>query len=424
MSSNPVRAESGQGPAHVVVVGAGMVGLSTAWFLQERGVEVTVLDRSGVAAGSSWGNAGWISPGLAIPLAEPSVLRYGMKAMFDPDSPLYVPPTPDPQLLGFMLGFARRCTMKEWRKAMAAFVPVNEKAIGAYDALTEGGVSAQTHEAPIMAAFRRAEDAAALEREIDLVREAGLELAIEAVDNATLRAELPIVSPSVEKAIRIGGQRYLNPGEFADALAKSVENRGGRMLLGYNVRALRHGPGGVTVEMVSGEPVRGDAVVLATGAWLPELARPYGVRVRLVAGRGYSFSARVEQPPVPCPVYFPQERVACTPIADRLRIGGTMEIGDADDVLHIERIDAMVRAARPLLTGVDLDDRKDSWVGGRPVTADNLPLIGPTHAPGVWTAGGHGMWGITQGPITGQLLAEYMTTGRAPAELRPFDPTR
>lgn len=422
--SMPVRPESGQGPAHVVIVGAGMVGLSTAWFLQERGVEVTVLDRSGVAAGSSWGNAGWISPGLSIPLAEPSVLRYGMQAMFDKDSPLYIPIKPDPQLIGFLLGFARRCTMRQWRAAMAAYVPMNEQAIAAYDLLREGGVAGETHEAPIMAAFRRAEDAAGLEHEIELIRRAGLDLRTEVVDNATLRKELPIVAPDVEKAIRIAGQRYIDPGAFMDALADAVRSRGGTVRVGANVRALRHGPRGITVEMQGGEPVHGDAVVVATGAWLPELARSFGVKVALRAGRGYSFSVGVDAPPVPCPVYFAKERVACTPIGDRLRIGGTMEFGGADDPLQAARVEAIVKSARPLLSGVDWEDRKDVWVGGRPVTVDNLPLVGQTRAPGVWVAGGHGMWGITLGPVTGRLLAEQMVTGVVPDELKPFNPTR
>lgn len=401
-----------------------MVGLSTAWFLQERGVEVTVLDRSGVAAGSSWGNAGWISPGLAIPLAEPAIIRYGIKSLLDKDSALYVPLKPDAHLIGFLAGFGRRCTMSQWRKAMAAYVPVNERAIEAYDHLAEHGVRGQTHEAPIMAAFRRAEDAAGLEREVDLIRAAGLDLKTEIVDNATLRAELPIVSADVEKAIRIAGQRYINPGAFIDALADAIRERGGFITAGANVRALRHGPGGITVELAGGAPVRGDAVVLATGAWLPELAKSYGVKVALRAGRGYSFSVAVEGGPVACPVYFAQERVACTPIGDRLRIGGTMEFREPDDPLYPERVEAMVKSARPLLSGVDWDDRKDVWVGSRPVTVDGLPLVGATRAPGVWVAGGHGMWGITLGPVTGELLAEQMVTGHVPSELRPFDPIR
>ncbi len=420
----PVRPAPGRDTAHVVVVGAGMVGLSTAWYLQERGLQVTVLDRSGVAAGSSWGNAGWISPGLSVPLADPSMLRYGIKALLDPDSPLYVPVTADAGLLRFLTGLARRCTMPQWRRAMASFVPVNRLAIEAYQHLEDEGVRATSHEAPIMAAFRRSQDSAALEHEIDLVREAGLELRTSTLDGDALRAALPVVAPEVESAIRIDGQRYINPGEYVSALAAAVEARGGTVTPGANVRALRHGPGGITVELFGGAPLHGDAVVLSTGAWLPDLARTYGVRVPLRAGRGYSFSVGVDDPPVAGPVYFPHERVACTPLGDRLRIGGTMEFRSADAALDPARIEAIVRSVRPLLSGVDWDGRRDPWVGARPVTIDSLPLVGATKTPGVWVHGGHGMWGMSLGPGTARLLAEQVATGAVPGPLRPFDPLR
>ncbi|TWP34327.1 NAD(P)/FAD-dependent oxidoreductase [Leekyejoonella antrihumi] len=427
MQHQPLRPVKGSGNPHVVIIGAGMVGLSTAWFLQEHGADVTVVERSGVAAGSSWGNAGWISPGLAVPLSDPSVIKYGMKALLDPDSPLYIPMKPDPKLMSFLLGFARRCTPGQWMKTMKAYVPVNSQSIEAYQFLEDNGVKAETHEAPIMAAFRHAKDAAGLEHEIELIHKAGLDLDTKEVDNAALRAELPIISSDVERAIRIGGQRYINPGEFVSAMADAVETRGGRLIIGSNARALRHGPNGVTVEMMSGEPISGDAVVISTGAWLPELARRCGVKTALRAGRGYSFSVGVTDEgarPVPCSVYFPHERLACTPIGDRLRVGGTMEFAGTEDPLHPERVAAIVKSGRPLLSGVDWDDQQDVWVGGRPVTVDGLPLIGATDVPRVYTNGGHGMWGITLGPITSKLLAEQMMTGTVPDELRPFAPTR
>ncbi|MDQ2851244.1 MAG: FAD-dependent oxidoreductase [Actinomycetota bacterium] len=420
----PVHAGS---DLHVVVVGAGMVGLSTAWYLQEQGVRVTVVERSGIAAGSSWGNAGWISPGLCVPLSEPGVLKYGAKALLDPKSPLYIHFKADPQLVKFLLGFARRCTPGQWRATMAKFVPVNAQAIEAYAHLEANGVSARMKEAPIMAAFRKAEDAAALEHEIAQIREVGLDLQADEVDGATLRAQLPIVSPDVEKAIRLGGQRYIDPGAYVESLADAVRERGGEVRIGANVHALRHGPHGVTVEMMSGEPVSGDAVVIATGAWLPQLAKSCGVRTAMQAGRGYSFSLGVTEPsasPVACPVYFPYERMACTPYGDRLRVGGTMEFADADAPLSMARVDGIMHSGRPLLSGVDWDDPQDLWVGSRPVTVDGMPLVGATKVPRVFVNGGHGMWGITLGPLTARLLARQMVTGQVPSELVPFAPTR
>ena len=119
-----------------------MVGLATAWFLQEAGVEVTVLDREGVAAGASWGNAGWLTPGLATPLPEPAVLKYGVRAVLSPASPVYVPPTASPRLLKFLTRFARNSTAGRWKTAMESLVPINRQALDAFDFLAKARVEA------------------------------------------------------------------------------------------------------------------------------------------------------------------------------------------------------------------------------------------------------------------------------------------
>jgi len=154
-----------------------------------------------------------------------------------------------------------------------------------------------------------------------------------------------------------------------------------------------------------------------------KLARRFGVRSVVQAGRGYSFSVPVDRVP-DGPVYLPAQRVACTPLGDRLRVAGMMEFRSPEARLDERRVQAIATAARPFLQGADLDAREDEWVGSRPCTSDGLPLIGATRSPRVYAAGGHGMWGITLGPATGRLLADQMVSGRTPAELAPFSPTR
>jgi D-amino-acid dehydrogenase len=410
-------------PRDVAVVGAGMVGLATAWFLQERGVSVTVLDRTGVAAGASWGNAGWLTPALATPLPEPAVLRYGVRAVLSPSSPVYVPPTADARLLAFLGRFARNSTAARWRKAMRALVPVNRRALGAFDALAAGGVQAPTHEAKsFLAAYRSQAERTALLEEFEHIRAAGQEVEFEALTGAEAREVEPALSDGVGAAVRLHGQRFVNPGEYVDLLARSVRARGGEIDERATVTDVREHGGQVSVATGQGTRVF-DAVVLATGAWLGDLARPFGVRTLVQAGRGYSFSVPIEHVPSG-PVYFPAQRVACTPLGDRLRVAGMMEFRRPDAPRDPRRVHAITEAARPLLRGADLDARADEWVGPRPCTPDGLPLVGRTASPRVYAAGGHGMWGVTLGPVTGQLLAETITTGRPPVELVPFDPLR
>lgn len=141
------------GPRSAIVVGAGIVGLSTAWFLQERGVDVTVVDRTGVAAGASWGNAGWISPALTLPLNSPGMLRYGLRALLDPAAPLHIPMAADSALGVFLMQFVANCRRSSWKRAVRANVSLNEEAIEAFDVLVANGVDAPATDAPITALF-------------------------------------------------------------------------------------------------------------------------------------------------------------------------------------------------------------------------------------------------------------------------------
>lgn len=154
------------GPRSAIVVGAGIVGLSTAWFLQERGLDVTVVDRTGVAAGASWGNAGWIAPALTLPLNSPSVLRYGLRALVNPAAPLHIPLTADAELGAFLMRFVANCRRESWNRAVRANVPLNEEAIEAFDVLVANGVDAPVTDAPITALFRSTEQAERMMREL------------------------------------------------------------------------------------------------------------------------------------------------------------------------------------------------------------------------------------------------------------------
>ena len=411
-------------PRHAVVVGAGMVGLATAWHLQERGVEVTVVDRSGVGAGSSWGNAGWLPPALTTPLPEPAVLRYGVRALVSPSSPVYVPLRPDPRLFRFLTRFARHSTSRRWRESMRVFASMNAQMHDAYDELTSSDVDAVTRAAdPFLVGVGDRVGAEAFAEELRQIRAAGVPVEFDQVDGATAREADPSLGDGVHTAFRLRGQRFLDPGRFVTALAEAVVARGGKLLDSARVdRVEDRGSAGVTVETSHGD-LASDAAVLATGTWLNRLASPFGVRQVVQAGRGYSFHVPVESMPAG-PVYFPDVRVACTPLGDRLRVAGMMEFRVPEAELDPRRIRAIIEATRPRFRGVAWEERTEEWVGSRPCTGDGLPLIGPTRSPRVHVAGGHGMWGVAWGPLTGRLLAEAIVTGRPAPELASFDPLR
>ncbi|QFU89850.1 FAD-binding oxidoreductase [Amycolatopsis sp. YIM 10] len=414
---------TGGRPRTAVVVGAGIVGLSTAWFLQEHGVRVTVLDRNGVAAGASWGNAGWLSPGLAIPLNEPAVLRTGLGSLVRRDAPLHVPPTVSPGLWSFLLRFAAHCTWPAWHRVVAGNLALNNECLDGFDALIRGGVAAETVEAPITAVFESAAQTAPLLAELRRITAAGVLVDHTTLTGSEVAAHVPQLSARAGAGVQLAGQRYVDPGGFVAALADSVRERGGTIRTGFDVRSILPQRNAVTLVADNDAGASGDVAVLATGAWLSPLAKKLGVRVPVRAGRGYSFTVPTASP-IRHPVYLPGIRVACTPYRDGMRVAGTMEFRGPDDPPDERRVRAIVRSAAPFFDDVDWSARTGTWVGPRPVTTDGLPLIGATTAPGVFVAGGHGMWGFTQGPVTGRLLAERIVTGKRSEALRPFDPLR
>lgn len=427
MSTAPIATRSFPRAKSAVIVGGGVVGLSTALHLRQAGIDVTVVEAGEVGAGASWGNAGWLTPEIATPLPEPSIIKTGITAMLSVNSPVYIPPRADLNLLKFLTGFLRNSTAKKWRAGMAALMPLNELTMESFDELASFGVSEPSHSSEFIAAFAHAGQERGLLHEFATIRALGYRVDATVLTGDEVRQYAPAVSEQVMSGVRLGGTRFINPPKFVKSMEAAARTAGVNFQTG-RVTQVSGGtptsPAEVRLTHAEGTGILvGDVVVVATGAELPSLLAPFGVRMVVQAGRGYSFTVPVDPMPQ-VPLYFAHERVACTPLGDRYRIAGMMEFRHYSEPLDPRRIQAIVRATQPLLAGADFSDRVDEWVGSRPVTADGLALIGPTRSPRVIAAGGHGMWGITQGPLTGRLVAEYVTTGSVPAMLHPFDPLR
>jgi len=405
------------------VVGAGMVGLSVAWHLQEQGFEVVVLDRGGVAEGSSFANAGWLSPALALPLNDPALVRSGLVGLLSPHAPLYVPLRADLELARFLSVFLGHCTTDSFEELSARLHLLNRGVLESWDELaTAAGL--EIGRAPIVAGFEDEAGLDGLVTELKIAEAHGATIQWRVHDWTELAALSPLIGPRVRVAVEILEQRFIDSHAVALQLADAVRARGGEILAGKEVTQVVAGPKGVRVLTRLGEDmIRCDAAVLAVGAWTNRFAGTLGIQVPLRAGRGYSMLCDAATPPE-VPLYFPTARLACTPIEGKLRVAGTMEFRRPDEPLDQGRIAAMQGAAEGLLRGVELARPERVWVGPRPVSADGLPLIGQSRLPGVYVACGHGMWGVTQGPITGRLLARQIATGQVPPELVPFDPLR
>lgn len=403
-------------PRRVAVIGAGIVGLSAAWYLQQAGLDVDVFDTGQPGAGASHGNAGWITPDRTEPLPSPAILRTGLTDLLRPHSPVAVADL-RPATLRFLTHFTRACTPNKFQTSSAALQLLANRALDAYDKML-APIGDLTKPSPILAVFSSTTAATAFAAAHPHQEHRATDLTL-----AEARRLEPSLGPATKAAVVIEGQRYCDPAAVTLAIADTVTASGGRLLTSQKVTALRPTSSGVDVVTAAGVH-RYDAIVVAAGVESSTLLRKFRVRTPLLAGRGYSFTINGSQAPT-LPIYVPEQRLACTPLQDGYRVVGVMEIGGHGRPPTPGRIHAMAASAAPYLQpdGSSITPTRP-WVGSRPCTADGLPLIGPTACPRIHAATGHGMWGVTFAAATGELVAGTVLGQESPIPLAAFSPLR
>lgn len=386
----------------LVVVGGGLVGLATAHCLErDHGAEVTVVEAGPrVGGGASRGNAGWVCPTQVAPLAAPGLIRRLTRDALSPASALYIRPRGLVPLTPFLLRLAAGATRRTYDERVSAMRSLAEMAWPALER-----IDVPVFRSGIVSVFSS-----------EATARATLELL--GVDVPLTTEFEPCVSSKATSGYVLPDDGFVDPGALADALAAAVR---GRILLGATVRELTKVGRGWSVAL-DAETLTADAVVLAAGARTPALARLAGHRLRVVPGKGYSFTVPMEQPPAR-PLHFEEAHCVMTPLPGGVRVAGTMEFGDTTNRLDGRRIEAIANAAAPWVNGVDWSARTDEWVGERPITSDGLPMIGEL-GKGLFVATGHGMYGVTLALPTGDALARHIFRTDNRLDLDPFDPLR
>ena len=406
-------------PPHddVLIIGGGAIGLATALALLDAGRGVRILEAGAVGGGASHGNCGTITPSHAPPLAAPGVVAQALRWMFTPDAPLYLKPRVDPALWHWLLRFAVRCNPRDWRQSTQARAALlNDARARLADWVSRYGLQCEFEEEGLDYVFR---DPRKFQQYVDesvVLKTFGI--ATQVFGGTDYEREEPAMLPGVAGAIRFPGDARLRPDRYVAELARVVRERGGVIEEQCRVDRLEPTSDDVRLATSQGERKGGDAVI-ALGAWTPAFARRLGIRAPIQPGKGYSITysrpARVPRHPMVL-----KDRSVCVTVwGSGFRLGSTMEFSGHDDTLNATRLAALERGAREFLrepVGAEVHER---WCGWRPMTWDDLPLLG--RAPGqrkVWIAAGHGMLGISMSTATGQLMADLMT-GRPPA----FDPS-
>ena len=400
----------------MLIIGGGAIGLATALALLESGRGVRVLEAAKIGSGASHGNCGTITPSHAPPLAAPGVVVQALRWMFVPDAPLYLKPRIDPTLWRWLAHFAARCNLRDWRRSTSArSVLLNDARTRLVDWVERYGLHCEFEQEGLDYVFRESRYFERYTAECDALHEFGI--ASEVIVGQDYERIEPAVLPGVAGAIRFPGDARLRPDRYVAELARVVRGLGGIIEEQCRVESLRSEESGVVVETSLGRR-RGRDVVIALGAWSSAFAKPLGLKLPIQPGKGYSitYSRPAQVPKRPMVL---KDRSVCVTVWDSgFRLGSTMEFSGPDTTLNTTRLAALERAAREYLRDPIGEVVHERWYGWRPMTYDDLPLLGrvPNHSR-LWLAAGHGMLGISMSTATGQLMADLMTQ-RAPA----FDP--
>ena len=410
----------------VLVVGGGLVGLCSAWYLARRGAEVVVLERAELGAGASRGNAGIVAAGHP-PLNRPGKVRHSLPHLFDARSPLYVPVRRDLGVWRWLAEFARHCTRRHERHCLETLAPLGLNTLACFDAIVgEEGIGCDYRRGSYLEvciggkAMAKARDDAALMR--------GRGYQPEVVDGGQAREVEPALGPRVAGGVLFPETRILDPYLFLLGLAEAARRRGVSIREGTTVRRLTVAGGAVRgVETADGERIAAGAVVLATGPFSLALAEQVGSRLPIQPGKGYHREVAVG------PGGAPTMRVACTnretgiictPLDGRVRFVGTMEFTGYDLELNPVRLEQLTLKPRAWLPTLGDAPPVSDWCGLRPMSPDGLPFVGPLgDITGLSVAVGHGNLGLTLSAVTGQMVANQIT-GTGDPRLTPFSPAR
>lgn len=403
----------------MIVLGGGIVGACAAYELARAGARVEVIERGGGwGEGCSWGNAGLIVPSHARPIAAPEALRSGLAWMLKPDSPFGL--KLKPSLAPWLIRYLRASTARRADAGERLQRELSRESMAIFRELTAAGIDAGFQEQGCLTVHtsEHAEEHAAAEA----TSETGLALGAEVLTGDEARRVEPTLGAAVRAGVLFPHEAQCDPVRLVRAMGAAALEAGAKLRRGVEAYGLRTDDGGVTVDTTQGT-LRAGHVVVAAGAWSGRLAKGLGVPLPLQGGKGYAVEYDPSVAPLRIPIYMHDQRCVANPMGDRTRLTGGLLLDGLDERFDPRRVDAIAAASRTVL-GIDSRPRL-TWRGLRPCTPDGIPVIGVhRRAPRAVFATGHGMLGVTMGPLTGRLVADLVFDRASHPALKHLSPER
>lgn len=411
---------------HVTILGAGVIGLSTALCCARRGMQVTIIERNGVQrSGCSFGNAGMIVPSHFVPLAAPGMVALGLKWMWNPESPFYIQPRLSWDLLAWAAKFWRAATAQRVAAAAPLLRDLSLLSRACFVEQAESGLDFGLVQNGLLMLCKTAH---ALEEEAHSAARANeLGVPAQVLDARATAALDPALTMDVAGSIYFPKDCHLPPERYLAVLHRELTRLGVDFRWNIEVTGWRTTRDRVSAVETSQGEIAGDEFVISGGVWSAGLARKLGLHLPMQAGKGYSLTLKEpRQLPSICAI-FTEARVAVTPMDGMLRVGGTMELAGLDETINLRRVRGIIRSVPRYYPEFNEEDFAgiEPWHGLRPCSPDGLPYLGRTaHWRNVICATGHAMMGLSLAPATGKLVEELVSGNEPSVPLTLLSPDR
>ncbi|NOX61049.1 MAG: FAD-dependent oxidoreductase [Chloroflexi bacterium] len=407
-----------------LIIGGGVIGVCAAYFLAETGRSVTLVEKNDIASGASYGNAGLIAVDHAIPLPAPGALTQGLRWLLDSASPFYIKPRLDPDLIRWLWLFRGACKREKMLRAIPILLALGRASIALYDEMHARHPLEDAYQRRGRLFLYRTQSALDhAKRELELLQQFGVRGDV--LDAVAVHERFPPASSAVIGGVFYEDYAHFSPHHFVKNLARVAQSLGADIRQRTEVLSFETSGKRIAKVRTTRGDFQAEAVVLAAGAWSAPLGRALGLRLPIQPAKGYSITARRPADYPELPVQLSDDMVAVTPMGDALRFSSTLEMAGFDMRINQRRIDASRRAMRDYVRAGGELEEIELWRGFRPMSPDDLPLIGRSAALGnLIVATGHSMLGMTQGAITGKLVSQLIAGEPPDLELTPFSPDR
>ena len=409
-----------------LIIGGGIVGLFSAYFLQKEGIEVQVIDKGDMLQNCSTGNAGMIVPSHIIPLAAPGMISKGISWMFSSKSPFYIHPRLDAKLLKWCLQFFRSANPAHVERSIPFLKNLSLLSKALYQEFRDEHPSSAIalQEKGLMMIYQTE----AIEKEeiefAHLARKHGLEADILSPED--IKKIEPNLEVKARGAVMFPGDAHLDPGKLYGFLKSYLEEKGVKFLSNTEVHGFEKVGNSVKAVLTDKGKIETEKVILCGGSWSGELAKMLGFYLPMMGGKGYSFIQENKHEILQASI-LTEMKVAVSPYGSQIRFGGTMEIAGTNQKININRVKGIYESINRYYPSFEakFPEENKIWKGLRPCSPDGLPYIG--FAPGlsnVLVNSGHSMMGVSLAPASGKIISELHQQKDSSMEISGFEAGR